>query len=118
MRRASGGLEAIRRAKAVLVSSSASGETTRDTMPSCNAVAASINSLVSVSSSAFAVPTSRVRNHAPPMPDTSPRRRKLSAKVACSLAMRRSHISARSQPAPIAAPLTAAIDGTCSASRA
>jgi hypothetical protein len=37
---------------------------------------------------------------------------KLSAKQAVSDAMRKSHIIAKSQPAPIAAPLTAAMMGT------
>ncbi|MOA47114.1 hypothetical protein D3C78_1697210 [compost metagenome] len=115
MRKAWGGFDAMRRAKAALVSSKASGVTTRDTMPSCNAVDASMNSLVSVNSRAFAVPTIRVKNQAPPMPDTRPSRRKLSANVALSLATRRSHMRAKSQPAPTAAPLTAAIDGICKA---
>ncbi len=42
MRKAWGGLDAMRRARAVLVSSNASGDTTRDTMPNCKALAVSI----------------------------------------------------------------------------
>jgi hypothetical protein len=41
-----------------------------------------------------------------------PTRTKLSAKLALSDAMRMSHMQVRSQPAPMAAPLTAAMVGT------
>ena len=49
--------------------------------------------------------------------ESAPARRS-SAKIALSAAMRMSHMQARSKPAPIAGPLTAAISGMFSAWKA
>ncbi|MNN64163.1 hypothetical protein D3C81_1795900 [compost metagenome] len=54
----------------------------------------------------------RGNNQAPPSPGMIPNLTKLSANFACSDATRMSHMHARSSPAPMAAPLTAAITGT------
>ena len=63
---------------------------------------------------AFDRPTTRGSSHAPPSPGIRPTRMKLSAKSALVEAMRMSHMQARSQPAPTAGPLTAAMLGTSS----
>ena len=47
----------------------------------------------------------RGSSQAPPSPGIKPTRTKLSAKLAAVEAMRRSHMQARSQPAPMAAPV-------------
>lgn len=60
---------------------------------------------------ARANPTARGSSRAPPSPGTMPTLTKLSANNAAVEAIRRSHINARSNPAPIAAPLTAAMVG-------
>jgi len=86
--------------------------TTRETRPQASASAAAMASPVNDISSARDMPTTRGSSHAPPSPGTMPTLMKLSAKLACSEAMRISHMQARSQPAPMAAPLTAAMVGT------
>ena len=63
-------------------------------------------------SAAFDMPTTRGSSQAPPSPGIRPTLTKLSANDAFSDAMRMSHMHVRSQPAPIAGPLTAAIVGT------
>ena len=89
-----------------------SGATTRETRPHCAATSAEIASPVYIISAALDMPMMRGNNQAPPSPGTMPSLTKLSANLAFSDAMRMSHIQARSSPAPIAAPLTAAITGT------
>ena len=64
------------------------------------------------------VTITRGSSQAPPSPATMPTFTKLSAKRAVLDAMRRSHMQARSLPAPIAGPLIAAMMGTCSDSKA
>ena len=64
------------------------------------------------------MPTARGSNQAPPSPGTIPSWMKLSAKLARVEAMRMSHMQARSQPAPTAGPLTAAMVGISSRSKA
>ena len=66
---------------------------------------------MNVISNALDIPTARGKNQAPPSPETSPTRAKLSANFALRAAIRMSHIVAKSKPAPIAAPFTAAMMG-------
>ncbi len=56
-------------------------------------------------------PITRGSNQAPPSPGTMPTLTKLSAKMALSEEMRMSAMHARSSPAPMAGPLTAAMTG-------
>ena len=67
----------------------------------------------------FDAPADQDDDHAPPSPGMMPRLRKVSPNLALVDAMRRSAMLARSKPAPIARPLTAAMTCTstaCSAS--
>jgi hypothetical protein len=73
---------------------------------------------VSAISAALAKPTTRGSSQAPPSPGMMPSLTKLSAKRALSAAIRRSHMQARSQPAPIAGPFTAATIGSSIRSKA
>ena len=86
--------------------------TTRETRFQASACCASIMSPVNASSAARDMPTIRGSSQAPPSPGMIPSLMKLSANLAFSEAMRMSHIQARSSPAPMAWPLTAAITGT------
>ena len=112
MRSAGPGFAAMRAASARASSISFSPGTTFDTSPQASASAASIVSPVNAISAAFDMPTARGSSHAPPSPGMMPSFTKLSANFARSPAMRMSHMHARSQPAPIAGPLTAAMVGT------
>ena len=102
----------MRWANASASSNNASGATTRDTRPQRSASAASMASPVSAISAAFDAPTTRGSSQQPPSPGTMPSLTKLSAKRAVLAAMRMSHMQARSLPAPMAGPLTAAMIGT------
>ena len=70
---------------------------------------------VNVSSAARWAPTTRRRNQPPPSPAMRPRLMKVSPNCALTEPMRMSHMLARSKPAPIAGPLTAAITATSAA---
>ncbi|MNL42273.1 hypothetical protein D3C87_1647190 [compost metagenome] len=105
----------MRPASARAAGNSSTPGTTRDTKPHSSAVAALMASPVNDISAARAMPIRRGRNQAPPSPGMMPSLTKLSANVAASDAMRTSHMQARSQPAPMAGPFTAAIVGTSSA---
>ena len=87
-------------------------------MPHSSALAALMGSPVKDISLARACPMTLGKNHAPPSPGMMPTFTKLSAKIAFSDAIRMSHIMARSHPAPMAGPFTAAMMGTSSASTA
>ena len=118
MRTACGGLAAMRSAMALAASSKSASGTTRLTSPMRSASAASTMSPVSASSAALAWPTTNGSSQAPPSPGMMPSFTKLSANLALSPAMRTSHMQARSQPAPMAGPFTAATTGTSSAAKA
>ncbi|SLJ41772.1 Uncharacterised protein [Mycobacteroides abscessus subsp. abscessus] len=106
-----GGFAATRSARACAAGSSSASGTTRETKPHSSAVAASIASPVNAISLARAMPTARGNSQAPPSPGINPTLTKLSANTALCAAIRMSHISARSQPAPMAGPFTAAMVG-------
>ncbi|MNT37119.1 hypothetical protein D3C72_1732390 [compost metagenome] len=84
---------------------------TCSTSPHSRALTALMVSPVKDIRLALGTPMIRGSNQAPPSPGTIPRRTKLSANTAEVDAKRISHMQARSRPAPIAGPLTAAITG-------
>ena len=118
MRSAGPEFAAMRVASDIASSSRRSWGITRETRPQASAACASSTSPVRHISAARDAPRMRGSSQAAPIAGTMPRRTKLAAKRARSEAMRMSHRQARSHPPPIAAPLTAAIVGTCSACRA
>ena len=93
-------------------SMSASGATTWLTRPHSRALAASMMSPVKSSSQARLMPMVRGSSQAPPSPGMMPSLRKVTPNRAFSAAMRMSVMQATSQPRPMAAPLTAAMEGT------
>ena len=80
-------------------------------MPQASAVSAGSASPVSASARARASPISRGRNQVPPESGTRPMRAKACTKLAERAASTMSQASATLQPAPAAAPLTAATTG-------
>ncbi|BAR47305.1 hypothetical protein Maq22A_1p38385 (plasmid) [Methylobacterium aquaticum] len=103
-----GRVDAIRSASRRLAAISSGPGTTYETSPQASASCAETASPVSAILQAFDQPTIRGSSQAPPSPGMVPIFTKLSAKRAVSARMRRSHMQARSLPAPIAGPLTAA----------
>src|SRR5690606_17944648 len=88
-----------------------SGTTTWLTGPTFKASSAVTVLQVRKSSIALESPIQRVKKTAPPSPGTSPTFAKVSAKLAALEAILKSHMAAKSHPAPTAAPLTIAIKG-------
>ena len=110
-RSASGAAAASRVASAMVSASRSAAGTTRLTIPSCSARAASTGSPVRHSSSAAARPASRSRRWVPPKPGTRPSPISGWPSRAVSAAMRRWQHIASSSPPPRAKPFTIAITG-------
>ena len=103
----------MRSANASAAFTNSCGATTEETSPMASACVASTMSPVSAISAARDMPIVRGSSQHPPSPEMMPSLTKLSAKRALLAAMRISHMHAKSLPAPTAAPLTAAMMGTC-----